>query len=297
MMKHAYLIIVHHEFDILKLLIAALDHYQNDIYIHFDRKILHCPALHTRHAGLFFTQERVDVRWADISQIAAEMVLFETAFVTGGYSYYHLLSGVDMPLKCQAEIHGFFDQHAGKEFIGYNHLVSAKEMERKVMRYHLFPRHFRSTASPLNACRKAIRYLALRLQFILDIKKNKGVDFKKGTSWCSVTHDFVAHVLENKQDVMRRYAYSFCADEIFLHTLCWNSTFRKNLFDASEEGRGSLREICWKNNKLVDWTAADYDFLMQSEALFARKFNDKEISLAQRILRQLGKPDQPALQP
>ncbi|UVV53809.1 hypothetical protein NXY15_04150 [Bacteroides thetaiotaomicron] len=37
-MKHAYLIIAHNEFEILKRLIQALDDERNDIYIHFDRK-------------------------------------------------------------------------------------------------------------------------------------------------------------------------------------------------------------------------------------------------------------------
>ena len=37
-MKHAYLIIVHHEFEVLKHLLQALDDSCNDIYIHFDKK-------------------------------------------------------------------------------------------------------------------------------------------------------------------------------------------------------------------------------------------------------------------
>ena len=40
-MKHAYLIIAHNEFEILKRLIQALDDERNDIYIHFDRKLNH----------------------------------------------------------------------------------------------------------------------------------------------------------------------------------------------------------------------------------------------------------------
>jgi hypothetical protein len=39
-MKHAYLIIVHHEFEVLKLLLQALDDPCNDIYIHFDKIVV-----------------------------------------------------------------------------------------------------------------------------------------------------------------------------------------------------------------------------------------------------------------
>ena len=38
-MKHAYLILVHNDFEILGQLIRAIDDERNDIYIHFDRKI------------------------------------------------------------------------------------------------------------------------------------------------------------------------------------------------------------------------------------------------------------------
>ena len=42
-MKHAYLILVHNDFEILGQLIRAIDDERNDIYIHFDRKVAHCP--------------------------------------------------------------------------------------------------------------------------------------------------------------------------------------------------------------------------------------------------------------
>ena len=37
-MKHAYLILAHNEFEVLRKLISALDDPRNDIFIHFDEK-------------------------------------------------------------------------------------------------------------------------------------------------------------------------------------------------------------------------------------------------------------------
>ena len=118
-MKHAYLIIAHNEFEILKRLIQALDDERNDIYIHFDRKLNHYPDCRTSYAKLTFLEERMDVRWGDISVVDAEFALFDEAYRRGEYSYYHLLSGVDIPLKTQNYIHRFFEKNAGKEFVGY----------------------------------------------------------------------------------------------------------------------------------------------------------------------------------
>ena len=46
-MKHAYLIMAHHEFEVLGKLVQALDDERNDIYIHFDKKVKNYPLLKT----------------------------------------------------------------------------------------------------------------------------------------------------------------------------------------------------------------------------------------------------------
>ena len=71
-MKHAYLIIAHHEFEVLEKLIQSLDDARNDIYIHFDRKLKSLPTFIIRHADLYILEERIDIRWGHVSQIKAE---------------------------------------------------------------------------------------------------------------------------------------------------------------------------------------------------------------------------------
>ena len=118
-MKHAYLILAHGSFDLLRLLISRLDDERNDIFVHLDKKVKVLPELHAEHAGLYFTEERVDVCWGDWTVVEAEYVLFAAAVARGPYQYYHLLSGVDLPVKSQDYIHDFCDTHQGTEFIGY----------------------------------------------------------------------------------------------------------------------------------------------------------------------------------
>ena len=106
--KHAYLIIAHNEFEILKLLIDALDYVRNDIYIHFDSKCKILPNLKCNEAGLYILCDRIDVRWGDYSQIETEMLLFEYAHdmqkkTRVRYLYYHLISGVDLPLNIKVK--------------------------------------------------------------------------------------------------------------------------------------------------------------------------------------------------
>ncbi|MBB6130758.1 beta-1,6-N-acetylglucosaminyltransferase [Mucilaginibacter lappiensis] len=288
-MIHAYLILAHHEFAILERLVAALDDFRNDIYIHYDRKVKEIPQIKTEKAGLFIITDRIDVRWGDFSVVEAEYSLFETAQKNGPYAYYHLLSGVDIPLKSQNEIHQFFDMNEGKEFIGFYQLDNQREIDRKVHRCHLFPKDFRRQANLCSFLKRTIRFFVLRLQYVLRIRRNKTMHFKKGTQWVSLTHDFVTYLLSKKQEVIRTYGNTFCSDEIFIQTICWHSTFRERVYNLTDEGLGCMRMIGWENNKLKDWENKDYSILMASTAMIARKFNGKNIELADKILTKIYK--------
>lgn len=286
-MKHAYLILAHHEFTILEQLVNALDDFRNDIYIHFDYKVQKLPKIKIEKAGFYIIADRVDVHWGDISVIKAEYCLFEAAQKRGPYIYYHLLSGVDMPLKSQDAIHTFFSINRGKEFIGYSRGDQSAQVERKVQRYHLFPKHFRAKGIITYALCRVIRFLALRIQFVLGIKRSQQIDFKKGTQWVSLTDKFVSYLIHQKITILKMYQYTFCADEIFVQTACWNSEFRAHIYNVEIEEKGSQRLINWKDNRIYDWEEQDYNLLMESEFIFSRKFSSKNSKIVDKILRQV----------
>lgn len=285
-MKHAYLILAHNEYPVLECLIKAIDDPRNDIYIHFDLKVKELPIIKTNKSNLYIIENRIDVRWGDVSVVEAEYILFEEAIKNDIYAYYHILSGVDMPLQSQDEIHRFFDIHQGKEFIGFYQYAMAEEMDRKVNRVHLFPKDFRRVPGTVSLIKRLIRFLAMKIQYIIGYRRNKSVVFRKGTQWASLTADFVRYVLLHKKKVLNTYKYTFCSDEVFLQTLCWNSNFKNNLFNAENEEQGSMRMIGWKDGVLYDWENKDYDILVKSEFLFARKFNSKNIEVVNRILNR-----------
>lgn len=286
-MRHAYLIIVHNEFEVLSRLLQAIDDERNDIYIHFDRKLKTYPLYRTAHAGLHVLTERIDVRWGDISVVKAEYLLFESAYKNGKYSYFHLLSGVDMPLKSQDYIHHFFQVNAGKEFVGYYQGNIAEEINRKVRRWHLFPESFKDISGGVATVKKVFRAGFIRLQQVVKFRRNKTVDFKKGTQWVSLTVGFVGYLLQQEKEVMRIYSHTFCADEIFVQTICWNSSFREHIYDSGDESCGCMRMIGWQDNRIRAWQEEDFEILMQSEALFARKFSSRYISVTDKILKEI----------
>ena len=284
-MKHAFLILAHTEFEVLKLLVSCLDDPRNDIFIHFDRKVPALPEIRTEKAGLTILENRIDVSWGAPSMMEAEFVLFEEALSRGPYQYYHLLSGVDLPLKSQDYIHDYLDAHEGEEFIGYTWTEMPPEFRRKVQCRHLFPEEFKGA----NLCKRALRAGFLRLQELLGIYRNKDVDFKKGSQWVSVTDGMARYFVEHKNWVRQVFRNTFCCDELVMQTLCWMSPYRSNLHSLASDGEGCMREIGWRTNPdgtemvLQDWSAGDFERLKASPALFARKFNSKDRAFLEKI--------------
>ena len=276
-MKHAYLILAHGSYALLQRLVSAIDDERNDIFIHIDRKQKELPRIQVRHSQLFLLdKERVSVFWGDVSVVAAEFALMASAYRQGEYAYYHLLSGVDLPLKSQNDIHDFFETHQGKEFIGfYDGANLSASLVRKVQRYHLFAQDFRGSGLVFLAKRIA-RALAIRAQELLGIKRHTNIRFAKGTQWWSLTGALIESLLSKQDEILSLYKHTFCADEIAIQTYVYNSPFMAQVFAPEDEAKSSLRHIGWREGALYDWTRADYEDLKRSTALFARKFNEED---------------------
>ncbi len=286
-MKHAYLILAHQQFDLLDLLISCLDDERNDLFIHFDKKVSELPNLKIKSARLFILEERIDIRWGDVSMMNAELLLLSEALKKGSYAYLHLLSGSDLPLKSQDYIHRFFAEHNGKQFLGYyNGGADSSRLERKVQRRHIFSDSFKGSGLFFHM-KRILRFLFLRFQFLFGLRRNEQIEFKKGTQWFSITSEFAQYILKNQKDLSYIYADSYCCDEIFMQTLLWHSPFAKDIFDTQNEARGCMRFIGWKDNQLLDFTEKDRETLLQSDALFARKFNNSDMTFLKSLLKEL----------
>lgn len=291
-MKHAYLILAHNEFQILETLIRLIDDERNDIYVHFDAKIEHLPKLTARASNLFILENRIRVFWGDASMIEAEYALMEEAFSKGDYSYFHLISGVDLPLKSQDYIHEFLKKNNGKEFIGYVQDDRSTVIRRKMQLYHLFSKEFRAQVSLLSILKRTIRYLFNELQLRTGCLRNRKTVFKQGPQWVTITNSFVCLLLAKKDEELKRYFHTYCADEFFMQTACWNSGFRKNIYlNGMTEFESCLRFIHWKGGELLPLEEHDFDKMMSSDAFFARKFSSENKNLIEQVYAAVGKKD------
>ena len=58
---------------------------------------------------------------------------------------------------------------------------------------------------------------------------------------------------------------------------------KKRIFCTTDDGHGCMRAIGWQNGQLIDWAQKDYEWLKQSEAMFARKFNSKDMPFIHQV--------------
>ena len=223
-MKHAYLIIAHNEPDILKLLVSVLDDERNDIYVHIDVKAsFDGKDIKTEKSNLCLIQNRIDARWGDFSLIEVELALFGEAYKNGHYSYYHLLSGVDLPIKTQDYIHGYCQSHFGTEFIGFSQNVTAKELQWRSQHYFIFAKDFNNHSF----IKRLLRAFFIKIQMLVGYRRIQE-EVKKGSQWCSVTHEFVGFLLSHENYIRKYFNHTYCPDELVMQTLCWNSKFKNS---------------------------------------------------------------------
>lgn len=288
MKKHAYLIICHNNFKILEKLIHLLDDPRNDIYVHVDRKVKQLEQqkknLSVKNASLTFTK-RISVNWGGFSQIKAELTLLEEA-VKLPHDYYHLLSGVDLPLKPQDEIHNFFEKNHGKEFIGIDEQSdNGKEFEARV-RYYRFLQDMIGRKAGLHiALLERIEAFLLACQKFIGINRSIhfGKTIYKGPNWFSITQKMAECILSQRIRINKQFKYGLCVDELFLQTLAMESPYAKNIINDS------LRYIDWNRGSPYTFHSDDFDELMNSGKMFARKFDENtDMAVVNRIYETLA---------
>ncbi|MGQ7373104.1 beta-1,6-N-acetylglucosaminyltransferase [Streptococcus suis] len=275
-MKFAYLVMVHEFNSILETLLDLLDDPRNDIFIHVDKKSSNFSYEKIeqliKESQVFYVPQ-VDVIWGDVSQINAEMALLEYATSQNSYDYYHLLSGSDLPLKSQDEIHEFFKMHEGDEFVD---LFSADfSLVNRVNYYNLFRKKIGRGNTITTNLLKRISYLLIFIQKIVGIKRNKQVEFQKGANWFSITDSFARYVVEKREWIEKVFAYTECGDEVFLQTILINSDYFHNVHSLDYDNSVDTikRLIIFENYKPHVFIEKDLELLLDTSALFARKFD------------------------
>lgn len=296
--KHAYLIIAHNNFNLLKKLIDVLNYEKNDIFLHIDKKsgnfdFESIRALCTK-SKIYFAK-RLSVNWGGYSQIKCEMRLFEMAYRTAEYDFMHLISGVDFPLKPQEEIHRFFEENKHKNFIHFDRgefnfsNIGKKTQERRVERYSYFEEYMKR-GGKIGTFANKCNFKLLELQKSLNINRMKDdITYMKGANWVSLNYEGVAYLIAMKKFIRTNFKHTHCCDEIYKQTVFWNSPLKNTVYELKLDDSylSIMRMIDWKRGRPYVWTINEFEELMNSPYLFARKFDEKNMDVVDKIYIKL----------
>lgn len=281
--KHSYLIMAHNQWDVLETLCMCIDDARNDIYLHIDKKATDFPRKRIeaclKKSKLYFTK-RFNIVWGGSQQMKCVLNMLEEASAND-YTYYHFISGVDLPLKSQDEIHRFFEENGGKEYIGFDWpgIASGKFLDR--LKYYHFLIDIIGKRNNTNITYRLLgktedTLLAIQQKLHINRLNYLQSQFYKGSSWFSISHGLVCAIISSSNRILSSFKYGANTDELWLQNFIMHSKFANHVADSN------LRYIVWIQGMPSPeiLTMKNLPELCETNCLFARKFNwdvDREV--------------------
>ncbi len=271
-MKLAYIILAHKNWDQLGMLARTLKEDWNDIFIHVDARSDFEQATFDRGArgvSTFFVQPRIKVFWAHVSIVHATIELLKlVAAQPDRYDRVVLLSGQDFPIVPNERIKHFFDEHPDSEFLEFGKLPLRWWPYGGWDRILVY--NFPAVLGPF--WNRILRVAQMSFPFRRKALANMRI---YGCSqWFNLTAAAVEYILHHVEttDIVRKFNFTYCADEIFFQTILLNSPFAESCVNHS------LRYMDWGEDASRPRVLVESDLALLAEqgrnkCLFARKFD------------------------
>lgn len=283
-MKQAYLIAAHQYPQQLVRLVERLDSPNANFYIHIDLKVKdkftadNLPELKGRPNVHIFQLK--NVYWGGYSQVEATLLLLREAIKDTANGYFHLLSGVDYPLKSRNFIENFFE-HNTKDYVCY--VPEESKCEYFINRYYFYDHPCMDARTFTPSLKKRLQFLFLhfvqRLSWLavcklnLRIRRKTGMKYYHGSNWFSLTRKAVNYILQTLNDtpwIEQRFHNTAVADESFFTMLLMNNPSQgENIINDDLRLRRADGKL-FRGGKCL--TEGDFLRIKSSPALFGRKF-------------------------
>ena len=258
----AYLILVHRYPGQFKRLFRAIYHPANYYLVHVDKRA--GVGLQTEiqdflssfaNASLLKSQ---NILWGGYSMVDAELRGIEELLKIGSeWEFFINLSGQDFPLKSQTHIQDFLSRNRGNDFIRVAN-------QRKVR-----PETLNRIENYFIEFGNRILHTPMKRLYL------RGVTPYIGNQWMILSRKFCEFVCYSPEveRLKRFYRRTFIPDEGFFQTVLMNTRYKGTIVKDDE------RTIDWVPMGTIklrprDFTSKDAEFLLASQGLFARKFNE-----------------------
>lgn len=258
-----------------------------DIYIHLDKR----STVYVKKMENVFIYQKYKSYWGSINTVLAVILLLSEASKKS-YDRYIQITGQDLPIKTNKQINDFFELHRNTNFIEYFKLPDERWANGG---YDRLTKYWGKEPSKLVGFEKfqaKLVYFGLNLIykspiafiFFRDIK----YQFFGGSNYMDLTDNCVKYILEyleKKPKYLKRFKNTLIPEEIFFQTIVLNNQSETVIANKV------LRYIDWQTGPDYPrtFTNDDYERIMNSENLFARKFDEKlDNIIIKRILENVS---------
>ena len=279
MHKHAYLILAHEDTAVLRRLLSLIDHERNDIFIHLDKNsknIRIADVLSYVKKSKVNISRKYRVHWGTNSIAMATLEILKKAS-KGQYNYYHVISGADLPIKNKEELWEFFEKHEGKEFIHFGTEQYQKDISCRYNQYHFFSKQLGRKRDKKFWVDMETYSLAIQRRLHIDRTKKVSFRFYGGANWVSITNGLAQYIVKNIGKYRRSFRFTQNSDELVFQTIVMDSPYKDNLYhpEFDNDYQACVRYIDWNRGAPYVFRRDDYEELMASTCMFARKFDEK----------------------
>ncbi len=259
-------------------LLRIINHFDENFsfYIHIDKKNqltqqeIQTLNQHPKIAG--FSQAFI-THWGSTAHLHSILHLIQKAIQAPEIEYLHLISGHDYPIQSTSYFQKFMQQNKGREFIEYFPLPTHVWENGGLDRLKYFHLH-----NLINAKGKFGHWIHrfIKLQKKLRFSRNldfKGMALHGGSTWWSISRQaatYTLNFLKQNPWFLKKFRYSFCAEEMLIQTILLNSPFKHKIQN------NNLRYIVWEfrnGNIPAVLDESDLESIQKSNHLFARRFD------------------------
>lgn len=284
-MKIAFLVVAHKNPEQINLFLKQLLMYEGShIFINIDKKSKIRESEIVKSSRIYINNPRINVNWGEISQIDVTISLLELALSKKiDFNYYSFHSGQDLAIKPITNFVDFLKRNNGMSLLHTGHgdykegkLPFPNSTKGGFERFQLkWPKNSKKTK------RDKFKLYLFKLVVVplfhwglIKGKEIPALDYYKGSNWFTFHKEAVtyilSHIKENKEYHLL-FKDSFCCDEIFFHTILFNSPLKDSII------RNDFRYTDWTSGPEYPRVlrSSDFDKIIESDTFFARKFDIK----------------------
>jgi hypothetical protein len=258
-----------------------------DVYVHIDKR----SSISVKESERVHLYKKYKSYWGSYNTVLAVLFLLSEASKKN-YDRYVQITGQDLPIKSNKQIIEFFTNHKDSEFIESFKIPSDAwkngGLDRVTRYWGIEPsklagfERFTGTISKL--CLRMIYKLPISFLFTRTIN----FQFYGGSNYMDLTGNCINKILEflnGNKNYLNRFKHTCIPEEIFFQT-----TIKQVEPETVLENK-VLRYIDWKTGPDFPrtFTLEDYQRIVDSEYLFARKFdNNKDSEIIEKIYKNIS---------